>query len=237
MSHQPFLAITGGITGRDHLHARRDGQDGSSRVTTEHLTAAIVTDGCSSAPHSEVGARLGAAWLAASIANHFTPSANPRAAANEVTTNLLERIRSALPTPTPTDSLATFFLFGFLAAVITETDAIVFGIGDGLVWIDGHRTVLDPGPDNAPPYPAYALLDHPPPIAPSILHHTPTSAIQTLAIATDGAAAIPPTDLTTLVTDPKLFTNPSLLRKRLHVLADRGLLWDDTTLGIVRRAS
>jgi hypothetical protein len=62
-------------------------------------------------------------------------------------------------------------------------------------------------------------------------------------VATDGAEELlgPPPSLAetvsfdTLVHDRRLFSNASLLRKRLLVLSERGRFWDDATIGIVRR--
>ena len=42
-------------------------------------------------------------------------------------------------------------------------------------------------------------------------------------------------ELDALVGDDRFFVNPSLLRKRLVVLSDKGRLSDDTTIGILRR--
>jgi hypothetical protein len=233
-----FVAIAGGITGREHLRARRDGQDGFAVVNAPDVCAAVVTDGCSSGKVSEVGARLGAIWIAQRIGVVFPREPDPDRAAARVTADLIEHLRAAVPrTGEAIDPsiVAEMFLFGFLAAVVTPENAVVFGVGDGVVWIDGRTITIDPGPDNAPPYPAYALLGRP--IAPAILHRGSTSTTETIAIATDGAVEVAGDPLDALVREPKLGQNPSLLRKRLLVLSDRGLLWDDTTLAIVRRRS
>ena len=86
-----FAAFAGGVIGREHRRALRDGQDGAAVVQTEAVVAAIVTDGCSSGRESEVGARLGAAWLADLIASTF-PGRDPLVAARDVTRALVERL-------------------------------------------------------------------------------------------------------------------------------------------------
>lgn len=227
------LSTAGGVTGRDHVRAGRDGQDGWALVETPALLAAVVTDGCSSGASSEVGARLGARWLAALVARRFdraAPAASARAITRALVAHLGVMARSLSPArrieaPLVGDTL----LFGFLAAVVTVDHAIVFGVGDGVVWVDGVTTVIDPGPDNAPPYLAYALLGAA--IEPVIHFEGHAKAI---AIATDGAAPIAG-ELGTLVEDPGLFRNGSLLRKRLTVRAAE--LRDDTTIAIVRRGA
>src|SRR6185295_18687753 len=85
---ESFVVAAGTVTGRDHLRAKRDGQDGCAIVARPDLVAAIVTDRCSSGTKSEVGARLGAAWIAALVEEHFpgvTEEAAPLAARKVVT--------------------------------------------------------------------------------------------------------------------------------------------------------
>lgn len=242
-----FAAAAGSVTGRAHRLAERDGQDGFALVARPDVVAAIVTDGCSSGRQSEVGARLGAGWVAALVPACFEgvrDEASARAAADSLTERLVARIDLGARSLHPEDALdpavlAESFLFGFLAAVVTREIAIVFGVGDGVAVVDGAPTVLDPGPDNAPPYPAYALLGAP--VAPAILHVGPTEALAFAAVATDGAAPLvaPTPDrpaLAELAADPRLSRNPSLLRKRLVVLADRATFGDDATVAtLVRR--
>jgi hypothetical protein len=246
-----FVASVGSVTGRDHRRACRDGQDGYAVVALPNVTAAIVTDGCSSGRTSEVGARLGAAWIADLIARSFCPQKSDRdldleQAARDVTTGLtthLEEVARSLSKDgvhgahgaIDPNVVGEMLLFGFLAAVATEKGAIVFGVGDGMAWIDGVATVIDPGPENAPMYPAYALLGAT--IEPRV-HHLGDNA-DTIVVATDGVEELLKTGgsdaFETLVRDDRLLANPSLLRKRLIVLSDRGLFWDDATIGIVRR--
>ncbi len=240
LSRARFGTAAGGVTGVDHLRAGRDGQDGCAVIAEPTLVAAIVTDGCSSGRASEVGARLGARWLARLVARHFGRTA-PEEAARRVTCGLVEQLDALARSlgdgaidPNVVDEL---LLFGFLAAVVTDDHAIVFGVGDGIAFVDGRAIVVDPGPENAPTYPAYALLGAS--IEPNVLHLGPAEDVTLLAIATDGAepllapAGEPSFDA--LVRDERLLRNPSLLRKRLTVLAERRRFHDDTTIGIVGR--
>lgn len=221
----------GGITGRDHVRAGRDGQDGWALLETTALVAAVVTDGCSSGASSELGARLGARWIAALVARRFDPAA-PVASARAITRALVAHLGAAARSLSAARRVEAALvgdalLFGFLAAVVTAEHALVFGVGDGVVWVDGVATVIDPGPENAPPYPAYALLGAA--IEP-VIHFAGNADV--IAIATDGAAPIAG-ELGTLADDGRLFRNRSLLRKRLAARASE--LWDDTTIAIVRR--
>jgi hypothetical protein len=238
------FAAAGGVTGRAHRRAERDGQDGHAVVVTERVAAAIVTDGCSSGRASEIGARVGAAWIAALVAERFDDAgvdreAGARAAAEDVTARLVERLellarsfdaRGAVDPAYVAEAL----LFGFLAAVVTPSVAIVFGVGDGIVVVDGRVSVLDPGPKNAPPYAAYALLGAP--IAPKVHFVGAAGSVEVLAVATDGLASLDGDGaLVEIASDRRYAKNPSLLRKRLVVLSDAGTFSDDATIAVVQR--
>ena len=252
-----FLAVSGSVTGRDHRRAERDGQDGHAVVITDDVVAAIVTDGCSSGRASEIGARVGAAWLAALIEQAFRgvdEATAARAAAAVVSRTLLDRLEILARSFDPVGHVSAArvdaaLLFGFLAAVVTPATTIVFGIGDGIVVVDGAITVIDPGPENAPPYLAYALLggaggergggrDARAGLAPRIHFAGATAHVEAVGVATDGAAPLVDAGspaLATIVADSRYARNPSLLRKRLIVLSDAGTFADDTTIAIVRR--
>ena len=245
-----FVAAAGSVTGREHRRAERDGQDGYAVVATDDLVAAIVTDGCSSGRSSEIGARLGATWIAALVEQSFrgvADAAHARAAAEEVAEELLVRLEVLARSLDPAGDVRAArveeaLLFGFLAAVVTPAVTVVFGIGDGIVVADGLVTVLDPGPDNAPPYIAYGLVGTR--LAPRIHFVGPTAGVEMVAVATDGLTplAAPDADradnqpsLLDVAADPRYAKNPSLLRKRLVMLADRGTFSDDATVAVVQR--
>ncbi len=247
-AHARWRACSGGVTGRDHRLVHRDGQDGHAVVMTSDVTAAIVTDGCSSGRASEVGARLGARWLAelitreANVVEHDEQREQAAVSfAARVTSALIERVeivaRSLSRSGELDAAVATeMLLFGFLAAAVVRDDfAIVFGVGDGFAWVDGEATVIDPGPENAPVYAAYGLFGRA--IEPRILHVSPASAVGTIAVGTDGVLPLleDREAFGALVRDERLPFNPSLLRKRLLVLSDRALFWDDASLGLVVR--
>src|SRR5262245_45506253 len=129
-----FVSVAGGVTGQDHRRACRDGQDGFALVATPSVCAAIVTDGCSSGRMSEVGARLGAAWLKKLVEAEFEGSTDPAEAARSVTAALTARLEVMARSLSPADGLdpdviGQMLLFGFLAAVVAADSAIVFGVG------------------------------------------------------------------------------------------------------------
>lgn len=218
----------GSVTGRAHRLALRDGQDGAATVSAPGVAAAIVTDGCSSGRTSEVGARLGAAWLSALVGAHLGGAADEEgacAAAAAIGDGLVRRLRAL---DLSSEAAEQMLLFGFLVAAVTERVAIVFGVGDGLAWIDGRLVVVDPGPANAPPYVAYALFGRAPAVSVHFVGHA-----DALAVATDG---VDEATLDALARDPGLERNPACLRRQLVVLSDAGRFSDDATVGVVRRS-
>jgi len=240
---EAFVAAAGSVTGRDHRRAERDGQDGHAVVVTDALIAVVVTDGCSSGRSSEIGARLGAAWLATLIEQHFGATAIATSSATARVTHVVRELLARLEVlarsldaagdvkPVRVDEA---LLFGFLAVVVTPETTLVFGIGDGIVLAGGELTTLDPGPLNAPPYVAYGLLGAP--LEPRIHFTGPTAQLELVAVATDGLVPLG-AELAELAADPRYAKNPSLLRKRLIVLSDHGTFSDDATVAVVRRRS
>ena len=235
---EAFVAAAGSVTGRDHRRAERDGQDGHAIVVTDDVVAVVVTDGCSSGRASEIGARVGAAWLATLIEQKFRLPGVKRAV-GEVVRELLGRLEVLARSLDASGEVKAArvdeaLLFGFLAVVVTAETTIVFGIGDGIVLAGGELTVLDPGPENAPPYAAYGLLGAR--LEPRVHFEGPTSQVDLVAVATDGLIPLGGA-LAELAADARYARNPSLLRKRLVVLSDRGTFSDDATVAVIRRRS
>jgi hypothetical protein len=235
-----FVVAAGSVTGRDHRRAERDGQDGYAVLDGDELVAAVVTDGCSSGRASEIGARIGATWIAALVEQQAGfRRGDCVSAAAEVARELLLRLEVLARSldaqgnvvPARVDEA---LLFTFLVAVVTRETTIIFGIGDGIVVVDDVVTVLDPGPQNAPPYVAYGLLGAR--IEPRVHFLGRTRDVGVVAVATDGVVPIAPS-VADLAADPRFARNPSLLRKRLVVLSDRGAFSDDATVAVVQRRS
>lgn len=241
-----FVVAAGGVTGGDHRRAERDGQDGYAVVVSESVVAVVVTDGCSSGKRSEIGARVGASWIAAIVEQTFQEPREQdsheetwaRGAAGRVAEELLRRLEVLARSFDPaghvhSSHVGDALLFGFLAAVVTKDVAIVFGIGDGTFVVGDAVTVIDPGPNNAPPYIAYGLLREP--IEP-VVHFVGRAAdVAMIAVATDGVSGIEHGELVELAADARYARNPSLLRKRLIVRSDAGCFSDDATVGVVQR--
>jgi hypothetical protein len=232
-----FALRGGSVVGREHRRLLRNNQDGLALAAAEGVLVAAVTDWCSSGRSSEVGARLAAAWIerfAPELASCGDPATVAEAVTTALSNYLLGLARALSPAPDPLDPrVGDLLLFSFLAAVVREDAAFVFGVGDGVWSVNGRITTLDAGPANTPHYLAYGLLGGEPP-RPALHFAGDPASVASIAIATDGALDLP--DLPAFERDPRYVRNPSLVQKRLVALGDRaGGLFDDTTVALVLR--
>ncbi len=230
-STPPRWSRGGSVIGREHARVARNNQDGLAVLPD----VVVVTDGCSSQPQSEVGAQLGARFLATWLAHHGRVDADtPRAATEALTAWLLAAAEGLGSELEPT--LDRYFLFTFLAAVRAGEQALVFGLGDGALVVDDAVVRLDAGPENAPPYCAYRLGTGGTKPEPQ-LHFLGQA--RHLAVCTDGLDPLvrrDPHALARLVHDAALARNPLSLQRRLNVLAEAERFADDATLAVLGSA-
>jgi hypothetical protein len=222
------------VAGREHRRLGRNNQDGHVIRRSAERTVLVVTDGCSSGRRSEVGALLGAAFIADRLA--ACPNHAPHDRARDLEAGLdgyLVMLQGRSREP-PLEFLAEYLLFTFLAAVIEPEAITVLGLGDGFYRVGEEPVQLSAGEDNAPPYAAYRLIaPQPPPI--TVHAVVPSEEAGTVVIGTDGAAALGD-ELDELLAEDRIFANPHLLQRRLNLISARpGQLWDDTTLIAARR--
>lgn len=239
---QPWRAgapvqLTGAtLIGREHVRLGRNNQDGFALARRGVAVAGVVTDGCSSSPRSEVGAQLSARFLSGWVASYAAGKALTPDVARLATDALgawLYRAVSAVDGDPAAfaEVVETYFLHTFLCAVRAGDDALVFGIGDGAVSVDGVVTRLDAGPDNAPPYMAYRLLSG---RRPEVQVHFHGRA-KRLAVMTDGFDALlerEPARVRALL-DDGLWKNPRTLQRRLNLLGEAAPPADDATLVVL----
>jgi hypothetical protein len=249
MLKQPLIAAS--AIGRAHRRAGRGSQDAWAAARLDvggaPVVVAAVADGCSAGRRSEVGAGVGARFAVASAARRAREGLRGGALAESVLGDVvdeLDRLCRGWAVDRSDDErqalVAEHLLFTLLVAVVRDERAIVFGVGDGVVSVDGDVRVLDQGP--APDYLGYALLDgldgkrgtspRPTLFAGSVQ--------RSIVIGTDGVNELLAREgsLAFFERDEKLVANPSLAQKRLHawVELDGGPV-DDCTLVVVRRAS
>ncbi|MBL8938311.1 MAG: protein phosphatase 2C domain-containing protein [Archangium sp.] len=224
-------ARTATVIGREHVRLGRNNQDGVFACTRGETTVAVVTDGCSSQPFSEVGARLGARALATMTASldHVALAEVPSVAMAHLT-SWLDRLIHSVEVDDATSVLEQYGLFTVLCAVQRGGDAVVFGSGDGAV-VDGQVTRLDSGEENAPAYVGYRLNGK---AVPARVHHLGSA--RRIALATDGLDGLltkAPDSLRLLLDEPHVWTNPVHLQRRLNVLHEQERFTDDTTLAVL----
>jgi hypothetical protein len=217
--------------GREHVRLGRNNQDGWWLEQRGARVVGVVTDGCGSQPHSEIGAKLGAQFLCTWLCGAALSDELPLRAA-EALTAWLSRTALEFGPELVNPVLERSFLFTFLAVVREGTECWVFGMGDGAVWVDEQVTVLDPGPENAPQYCAYRLGEARQP-GPT-LHFRGAAA--RVALMTDGFEALLKRDaprVGALFEDRAAWKNPLTLQRRLNVLVEAERLADDATLIVV----
>src|SRR6218665_1291667 len=264
MSSLPFESAAATVLGREHARAGRNNQDAFRTRASAHGLAAVVADGCGSGAHSELGARLGAhraveasLSLLADGLSPDSPGFLPRLEED------LLRFLGGLATQLGRETVGEALLFTLVGAICTPEHVLVSSAGDGLWARNGDVYRLGPFPGNAPPYLAYGLL-HPGAVSLKTLAVRPTAEVDSLLLGTDGVAdlmglaeaRIPERDepvgpLSQFWSEDRYFANPDALRRRLSlfnreaVRADfparrlvraPGLLGDDTTLVVLRRA-
>ena len=177
-----FELAGGGIPGFEHTQRSsvligKNNQDDWIIHDAGDCTIALVSDGCGSKSHSEVGsflisrllvAALERAWLSEEEGERLfeTRLREALTAARQSALATLETLsRSMLPTrgssggrASYSEFVSEYLLCTVVGTLITERHAAFFSIGDGAIVINGELTTLGPFEGNEPPYLAYSLL-------------------------------------------------------------------------------
>jgi hypothetical protein len=217
----PARALGGSAIGREHARLGRNNQDAFCVRSNGERVVGVVSDGCGSQPSSEVGARLGAQWLAQWLVDQPLDAGLADRALGALATWVGEVARGL-----GEGGVEAFFLFTVLAVVRDGRRTVVFGAGDGGVWVDGVRTRLEAGADNAPDYCAYRLS--------SAARGRPQvhfdGGCDRVAVMTDGLDQATDDELAALVAQA---VNPLAVQRRLNVLAENRRLHDDATVVVL----
>jgi hypothetical protein len=231
-----FEMASGSVVGASHLRAGRNGQDGCATITDGDITVIVVTDGCGSAPHSEVGAKLGARI----VARELLACAIAGRPWSDAATNVADQLAAVAITigDDRDQAILDYLLFTIVAAVVTPQSTTILSAGDGVFALNGARTLIGPFAGNAPPYLAYSLLDG---VCPTftVEAENATTDVKSILIGTDGAAPLAEDALFPFCSDDAIFRNPDAIRRRLFLLTRprATLLDDDTTLIVMRRVA
>jgi hypothetical protein len=263
LSHADFELATGSVIGRDHRLVQKNYQDGTCVIRRAECTIAVVTDGCGSSKHSEVGAQIGARIVAENISKEISTNGGNvnwrRVRFNTlVTLDMLAKQMGGRYQQTVMD----YFLFTIVGVLLTDEQAVFFALGDGMVVINGVEMFLGDFPDNAPPYIGYGLIGDI--LRVPEMEHVPIGVVAELDLAeldhfligSDGVEDLidsyelnkpgtkqPVGGIEQFWTEDVVFANPELINRRLKLIArdwpkqnpDPGLLPDDTTLVVGRR--
>lgn len=239
MTPSPFTLYdsrTASVLGGAHRIAGKNNQDAAATAAGPQSFAAVVCDGCSSAPGSEVGAQLAARRVARLLVDAGAPT-SATGFWSTLTTTLTAELKTLLDALTLPDAPPPLDLFLFtVVGVWSDPDAtIFFALGDGVFGVDGALTRLGPFADNAPPYLGYHAAQQAgsaplPTLAPVAV--LPTSSVERWLIGSDGVGEL--SDPLALCAD-RSFTHPDALRRALAVEARAGRLPDDTTAIVGRR--
>ena len=250
-----FGVTSGSVIGREHVRLGRNNQDGWAVKADDQRLAAVVTDGCSSSRFAEVGARLGAQYLASDVLRRRrsgkTPGMDLAYASTRGLVAYLDMVAKGLA---PDDAeretiIGEYLLFGFLCLAIDGNKACVFGVGDGVVSLNGEIKILDPGPENAPSYVGYLLMRGPSRSATPEMHVMATvDEVETMMIGTDGLLDLDRTPdvplkdgdrqggIDQFEADASLLANAGRLQRRLAILGEiNRRMRDDCTVVVVRR--
>jgi hypothetical protein len=260
LEHSEFVLAGGSVIGRDHRRTFKNYQDGSLIVRNSECTLALVTDGCGSSPHSEVGAQLGARFTADAILDMVWRGAVSKAGWSYMFYDVLGRIRDVVLNMhgSPYRLVEDYFLFTMVGALLYGGEATFFAVGDGVIIVNGELTTLGPFPDNQPPYAGYGLLGKRG-LEVQTVKTCPLSGLQHFLIGTDGVSDLIAARGNCLPgmngqvgpvsqfwdEERYLGGNPDLVSRRLRVIGrdwpkrdpEPGLLPDDTTLIVGRAAN
>lgn len=197
MIWKDFLIVGGSVTGVEHKRVGRNNQDSWAINANKSDLAAVVCDGCSSSPLSEVGANLMARFVsdkALELTNGGQISALDILPQLEFETlEFVRGIAEKFRYRKYSQIIDTMFLSTILGVIIQEDQATIFALGDGIYSVNGIVEVLNY--NNIPPYLGYKV--YPANFDVDIskinlqpMEIVPVKDLQSLLIATDGAQDI-----------------------------------------------
>lgn len=157
----------GSIIGRKHKELDRNNQDGYSFVKAEingySFATGVVTDGCSSGVHSEVGSL----FFAKSIPYVIKQLAEEDLGINEIPNVLFKLIKKDLENflnlsncqsrEEEIQYISENLLFTILGFIVINEEVVCFSCGDGVLAIGNYINPIMQ--ENTPSYIGYTLLD------------------------------------------------------------------------------
>ena len=243
--------VAASSVGRSHQRARRGSQDAWAARVEGATAIAVVCDGCSGGEASEIGAGLGARFIAADLARRLRAGADVDDVADATLTALVALLDRTARACSVDDDVSAFvascLLFTVQAAVIGPERFCVFGVGDGLVRVNGAGIDVPAADDGAPDCPAYRLVDGLHDHARLRVHaRGSTASLRSIVVASDGALELGASSSVLLPSgelfggvslferDERFVSNPSLAQKRIASLGPAAPE-DDCSVVVLRR--
>jgi len=242
-----FQVAGGSVPGWRHRMAGRNNQDAFAWGACDGGLVAVVSDGCGSGPHSEVGAQIGARLVVRAALRLARAGIGGGDLLERLRGHVLHDLRRLAAAMRGAGGaplarvVADYFLFTLVGLLVAGDTAITFSLGDGLIVVDGAATRLGPFADNQPPYLGYGLLPGSDGPRFQVHHQGPAHRLGSALLATDGVAEAMLDDapgsglLCPFWTDDRIFRNADMVRRRLTVMDRQQRLADDSTLVVVRR--
>lgn len=194
-----FELAGGTATGYTHITEGRANQDAYAHKLTlaENTTIAVVADGCSEGPRSEVGSYILAhvllQKLAAGVRNfrsHKDALNFARSSTVRVLDTLLDHLAGEYALQAEKSAVILDCLLAtVVVGLIGPEQATFAAIGDGFLAVNGEVVDLGTFPGNKPPYLAYELtistMD-PTHLRWNVLKQMPTADLRSFIVGTDG---------------------------------------------------
>lgn len=221
--------------GLDHQRKQRNCQDSYALHESADAIIGVVCDGCSEGPRSEVGAALGAQYLATQAAHLIEESVPLAELPDQLYQGLiayLGQITDLSMPPSRVGFIRDHLLFTALVLIITPEGTLILSAGDGLIVSDDQIECIDQ--NNAPSYIAYHLVpEHLPPTfkLPQGFQVRAVPQWQQLAVGTDGFSP-------DLMPNVWGMNHVRSLQRKMNVWAEQGRhFMDDATLITVERVA
>jgi hypothetical protein len=251
----------GSVQGREHARVGKNNQDAFVILQDHHHLVGMISDGCGSSAHSELGAQLGS-WICAQAIHQQLKSGHFNQ--QDLLFSLLRSLQHVIGVMqgSPARVLQDYLLFTLVGVIVTAEKMVVFKIGDGVVIVNGEVKLSGSCASNAPAYLAYGLLQDSLPSI-EIVVDLPIQEVDTLLIGTDGVEDLMQLSHQLLPGKKErigpisqfwhkdyYFHNPDQIRRYLNLInrevvrpnwisqslhREGGLLPDDTTLIVLKR--
>ena len=252
----PFQLAGGTVAGRDHRRGvPKNRQDDFCITRRDYCITAVIADGCSSGGlasrhqqlvtstgSSEVGASLAVRLLSHALQKHanMDPDLEAEVVLEKARRELLANLQLLAVSmgPSMSEVVDRYFLFTMVGVLLTPEYGTFFGLGDGLVIVNGEVTQLEPDSDNRPIYLGYAITgssltdNDPERLKFKIVKELPLLELNHFLIGSDGAAEVIDRHLSCYPgsetevgaidqfwTEDRYFRNHSTIERQLNLMA------------------